>query len=104
MVAMSGGVDSSVAAHLLVEKYRNSESTSIVGLFMQNWVAQDEFSSDNDRNSSFCEESVKDRVDAEKVCRHLNIPLHTANFGKCFSIKPNSFEDAFLIIRFDPQI
>ena len=77
-VAMSGGVDSSVAAHLLVERYKSSLRTSIFGLFMQNWAPQDELL----RSSSFCETSERDRMDAENVCSHLSIPLHTTHFGE----------------------
>lgn len=75
---MSGGVDSSVAAYLLTQQYTSS-STTVFGLFLQNWSPQDEIGSSS---SSYCEASERDRRDAENVCQHIGIPLHTANFGE----------------------
>jgi tRNA-specific 2-thiouridylase len=67
MVGMSGGVDSSVAASLLLEQgYR------VAGLFMKNW--------DEDDGSEYCTARA-DLADAESVCRLLGITLHTANFA-----------------------
>ena len=64
---MSGGVDSSVAAHLLCEQGFNVE-----GLFMKNW--------EEDDDEEYCSASV-DLADAQKICDQLNIPLHTVNFS-----------------------
>lgn len=69
-VAMSGGVDSSVAALLL----QRNPSNEIVALHMNNWNAQDE-----DYAPSGCLE--QDSKDAEAVCRHLSLPLHKASFA-----------------------
>lgn len=67
IVGMSGGVDSSVAALLLLEQgYR------VEGLFMKNW--------EEDDTDSYCSAS-KDAADARSVCEKLNIPLHTVNFA-----------------------
>lgn len=63
---MSGGVDSSVSAALLLEQgYR------VTGLFMKNWEDDD-----NDECNA-----AKDLADAEAVCRVLDIPLKTVNFS-----------------------
>ncbi|SDK81871.1 tRNA (5-methylaminomethyl-2-thiouridylate)-methyltransferase [Modicisalibacter muralis] len=64
---MSGGVDSSVAALLLLEQgYR------VEGLFMKNW--------DEDDGSEYCT-AKEDLADAQAVCEKLGITLHTANFA-----------------------
>lgn len=80
LVAMSGGVDSSVAAHLLVEKIKNFTPTykhnmHIMGLFMRNWSPLDE-----EGNTRYCEASERDWKDAERVCQQLGIPLHRHDF------------------------
>ncbi|MFP5383697.1 MAG: tRNA 2-thiouridine(34) synthase MnmA, partial [Gammaproteobacteria bacterium] len=67
IVGMSGGVDSSVAAALLIEQgYR------VEGLFMKNW--------DEDDGTEYCTAKT-DLADAQAVCDRLDIPLHTANFA-----------------------
>ncbi len=63
-VGMSGGVDSAVAAALLIEKNYNVE-----GFFMKNW----------DDNSDLCN-AEQDYNDALQVCDNLNIPLRSINF------------------------
>ena len=67
---MSGGVDSSVAAHMLVR-----QGFQVEGLFMKNW--------DEDDNSEYCT-AKEDLADAQQVCDKIGIPLHTANF--CFRL------------------
>ena len=67
IVGMSGGVDSSVAAHLLLE-----QGFTVEGLFMKNW--------DEDDGTEYCT-AIADLEDAERVCSLLGIPLHTANFA-----------------------
>lgn len=69
LVAMSGGVDSSVAAALLVRggKYE------VAGAYMKNW-SDEEF-------LDFCT-SEKDQFDARRVAAKLNIPFYTFNFEK----------------------
>jgi tRNA-uridine 2-sulfurtransferase len=67
IVGMSGGVDSSVAALLLLEQgYR------VEGLFMKNW--------DEDDGSEYCTARA-DLADAQAVCDRIGIHLHTANFA-----------------------
>ncbi|MDJ0776230.1 MAG: tRNA 2-thiouridine(34) synthase MnmA [Gammaproteobacteria bacterium] len=67
IVGMSGGVDSSVSAWLLLQQgYR------VEGLFMKNW--------EEDDSEEYCSASV-DLADAEQVCARLGIRLHTVNFS-----------------------
>lgn len=68
VVAMSGGVDSSVSAWLLKE-----QGYAVQGLFMKNW--------EEDDTESYCAAS-QDLADLEAVCQHLDIPLHTVNFSE----------------------
>jgi tRNA-specific 2-thiouridylase len=65
IVGMSGGVDSSVAAHLLIE-----QGFAVEGLFMNNW----------DDDDSYCT-AAQDYQDARQVAADLGIPLHKANFA-----------------------
>ena len=67
MVGMSGGVDSSVAAYLLMQ-----QGYQVEGLFMKNW--------EEDDSEEYCSASV-DLADAQQVCDKLGIPLHTVNFS-----------------------
>ena len=68
IVGMSGGVDSSVAAYLLLQQgYR------VEGLFMKNWE-------DDDTQGECAAE--QDGKDAQAVCDKLGIPLHHINFAK----------------------
>ena len=67
IVGMSGGVDSSVAARLLIDAGHTVE-----GLFMKNW--------EEDDGSDYCTARA-DLEDASAVCERLGIPLHTANFA-----------------------
>jgi tRNA (5-methylaminomethyl-2-thiouridylate)-methyltransferase len=67
IVGMSGGVDSSVAALLLLEQGHEVE-----GLFMKNW--------DEDDGTEYCT-AIADLADAQAVADKLGIKLHTANFA-----------------------
>ena len=67
IVGMSGGVDSSVSALLLLQ-----QGYDVEGLFMKNW--------DEDDGTEYCT-AQQDLSDAEKVCKTLGIPLHSANFA-----------------------
>lgn len=67
IVGMSGGVDSSVAAKILIEQGFNVE-----GLFMKNW--------EEDDGTEYCT-AKEDLTDAQTVADQLGIPLHTANFA-----------------------
>lgn len=66
IVGMSGGVDSSVAAQLLIE-----QGYEVEGLFMNNWEEDD----------TYCT-AAQDFQDARQVCEELDIPLHKANFSQ----------------------
>eukprot|EP00850_Spirogloea_muscicola_P016832 SM000140S00581 [mRNA] locus=s140:2736:4983:- [translate_table: standard] len=67
-VALSGGVDSAVAAMLLQRAgYR------VVGIFMRNWDVADE------AGAARCALD-DDRRDAQAVCRHLGIPFEEVEF------------------------
>ncbi|MCP5159124.1 MAG: tRNA 2-thiouridine(34) synthase MnmA [Gammaproteobacteria bacterium] len=66
VVGLSGGVDSSVAALLLVE-----QGHEVHGVFMKNW--EESFA------AGYCA-AAEDLDDAQAVCAALNIPLHTVNF------------------------
>lgn len=67
IVGMSGGVDSSVAASLLMR-----QGYEVEGLFMKNW--------DEDDGTEYCT-AKEDLADAQAVCDTLGIRLHTANFA-----------------------
>ncbi|HSP32074.1 MAG TPA: tRNA 2-thiouridine(34) synthase MnmA, partial [Halomonas sp.] len=67
IVGMSGGVDSSVSAVLLMQ-----QGYEVEGLFMKNW--------DEDDGTEYCT-AKEDLADAEAVCEKLGIKLHTANFA-----------------------
>jgi tRNA-specific 2-thiouridylase len=66
IVGMSGGVDSSVTAHLLQQ-----QGYDVQGLFMSNW--------DEDEDG-YCT-SAQDFQDARAVCALLQIPLHKVSFA-----------------------
>ena len=65
LVALSGGVDSSVVAALLLEK-----GYEVEGAYMQCWS-----------KGPYCS-TQKDRADANRVAAHLGIPFHIFNFEK----------------------
>lgn len=67
IVGMSGGVDSSVAALLLLE-----QGYKVEGLFMKNW--------EEDDGTEYCT-AMEDLADAQAVCDKIGIKLHTANFA-----------------------
>ena len=68
IVGLSGGVDSSVAALLLLEQgYR------VEGMFMKNW--------EDDDDATTCS-AEQDLADAKQVCAELGIPLHQVNFAR----------------------
>lgn len=69
IVAMSGGVDSSVTALLMKEKY-----IDVVGVFLHFWKDDDV----GDEENKCC--STKSLMDARNVCQKLDIPLYTMNF------------------------
>jgi tRNA-specific 2-thiouridylase len=66
IVALSGGVDSAVAALLLLDAGRKVEA-----LFMSNWEEDED---------GYCT-SAADFQDARRVCAELGIPLHKVSFA-----------------------
>ena len=66
VIGLSGGVDSSVAALLLVE-----QGYDVHGLFMKNW--------EDAVDTGYCA-AAEDLEDARAVCATLRIPLHQVNF------------------------
>ena len=75
---MSGGVDSSVAAILLMK-----EGYQVEGLFMRNWdtSVNGDYLGNPDLNNDICPQEA-DYNDAVKVCDKLGIPLHRVDFVK----------------------
>ncbi|AMJ96480.1 tRNA 2-thiouridine(34) synthase MnmA [Alteromonas stellipolaris] len=67
IVGMSGGVDSSVSAYLLLQ-----QGYQVEGLFMKNW--------EEDDNDEYCL-AAEDLKDAQAVADKLGIELHTINFA-----------------------
>ncbi len=67
MVGLSGGVDSAVAALLLLE-----QGYQVEALFMKNW--------DEDDSEAYCP-AEKDLEDARTVAKTLGIKLHTVSFS-----------------------
>ena len=83
-VAMSGGVDSSVAALLL-----KRAGYDVVGITMRL------FSCSRIRSGSCCSE--QDRLDARRVCTHLGIPHKTVDLSEAFkSLVIEPFVDSYL--------
>ena len=66
VLGLSGGVDSAVAAILLLD-----EGAEVHALHMTNW----------EDDETYCT-AAEDLQDARKVCERLNIPFHSANFSK----------------------
>ena len=75
VVAMSGGVDSSVAAYLLKEKKYN-----VIGLFMKNW---------HDTSVTVSDECpwLEDSYDAMNVAEKLNIPFQSIDLSDDYKLK-----------------
>ena len=66
IVGISGGVDSAVAALLLLE-----QGYLVQGLHMTNW----------DEDDDYCE-AAQDYQDARQVCAEMGMPLHHVNFAQ----------------------
>jgi len=76
IIGLSGGVDSSVAAHLLVKA-----GYEVEGLFMRNWdsMANNDFLGNKNVDDEICPQEV-DYADAVKVAEQLGIPIHRVDF------------------------
>ena len=75
IVAMSGGVDSSVTAALL-----QKQGWQVEGVFMKNW------SPDSLQSMTDCPWE-QDQADAQAVCDYLGIPFRSLNFEKEYKEK-----------------
>ena len=73
LVGMSGGVDSSVSAALLLQ-----EGYDVEGAFMKNW--------EDDDGTPLCT-AKEDFMDAAKVADQLDIKLHHVNFSREYKSK-----------------
>src|SRR3990167_1451441 len=71
-VGLSGGVDSSVAAALLLK-----QGFDVIGVFMKNWDDEAVRTPIMDGCTS-----AEDQEDARKVAKILNIPFHIMHFEK----------------------
>ena len=78
IVGISGGVDSSVAAILLMQ-----QGYEVEGLFMRNWDSSinNDILGNPNLNNNICPQE-EDYNDAIEVCKKLNIPLHRIDFVK----------------------
>src|SRR6201987_4959909 len=81
-VAMSGGVDSSTVAAVLLQQNR-----PIVGLTMQLWNQRrlPELQGDGHAQHRCC--SLDDVYDAKRVAQHLNFPHYVVNFEEQFEAR-----------------
>jgi tRNA-specific 2-thiouridylase len=70
VIGLSGGVDSSVSAHLLIE-----QGYEVIAIFMRNWVDDEVIISDE------CP-WIEDSNDALLVAEKLGIPFHVIDFSK----------------------
>ena len=78
VLGLSGGVDSSVAAALLIEQGYN-----VIGLFMRNWdsTTNNDVLGNPTVDDEVCTQEV-DFQDAEKVANKLGIPIYRVDFIK----------------------
>jgi tRNA-uridine 2-sulfurtransferase len=106
VLAMSGGVDSSVAAHLL-----RAQGHEVIGLFMRSGVHEETACATSGTASSAalpiveprshkqgcC--SASDAADARRVADQLDIPFHALNFEDAFGRIQDYFVDEYLAGR-----
>jgi tRNA-uridine 2-sulfurtransferase len=91
VVAMSGGVDSSVAAYLL-----KSQGYDVIGLFMRTGAHAADDSAPNHKRGC-C--SAQDAGDARRVADQLDIPFYALDFEDDFNRIIDYFADEYLVGR-----
>jgi tRNA-uridine 2-sulfurtransferase len=89
VLAMSGGVDSSVAAVLLKE-----QGYDVVGIFMRTGATVD----DAERRTKTCC-SATDAIDAERVADRIDIPFYALDFERDFARIQDYFADEYVAGR-----
>src|SRR5579864_8812527 len=89
VLAMSGGVDSSVAAHLLKE-----QGHEVIGLFMRTGAHHTEAGG---RAKTCC--SATDALDAQEVADRLEIPFYALDFERDFGRIMDQFADEYVAGR-----
>ena len=89
VLAMSGGVDSSVAAQLLKE-----QGHEVIGLFMRTGA----HSENVERRAKTCC-SATDAVDAQRVADALDIPFYALDFERDFARIMEQFADEYVAGR-----
>lgn len=77
MIGMSGGVDSSVAAALLIE-----QGYEVVGVTLKLWAGDESDGFEYAKDSTCC--SLDDINDARMVCYKIGIPHYVLNFKDVF--------------------
>lgn len=92
VLAMSGGVDSSVSAVLLKE-----QGYDVIGLFMRTGAHSDEPDSRRDNKKGCC--SAIDAGDARRVADRLDIPFYALDFEREFDRIIDYFADQYLAGR-----
>jgi tRNA-specific 2-thiouridylase len=92
VLAMSGGVDSSVSAYLL-----RQQGHEVIGLFMRTGAHSDEADARPDRKKGCC--SAVDAGDARRVADRLDIPFYALDFERDFDGIIDYFADEYLAGR-----
>jgi tRNA-specific 2-thiouridylase len=92
VLAMSGGVDSSVAAYLL-----RQQGYEVVGLFMRTGVHDDGADDVRAHKKGCC--SALDAGDARRVADRLDIPFYALDFEEDFGRIIDYFADEYLVGR-----
>src|ERR1700736_5900061 len=87
VLAMSGGVDSSVAAYLL-----RQQGYDVIGLFMRTGAHGHE-DSRADHKKGCC--SAVDAGDARRVADRLDIPFYALDFERDFALIMDYFVDSY---------
>jgi tRNA-specific 2-thiouridylase len=89
VLAMSGGVDSSVAAYLL-----KAQGYDVIGLFMRTGCPTE----DAERRAKTCC-SEADAADARRVANRLDLPFYALNFEREFDRIKDYFADEYVAGR-----